>query len=70
MSKTISGVSNGMLEVSSKSNALSSEMENLAGKSHLISGELRSQSKLTNELNAELGKLGVYEKTLGILNHH
>lgn len=63
MSKTISGVSNGMLEVSSKSNALSSEMENLAG-------ELRSQSKLTNELNAELGKLGVYEKTLGILNHH
>jgi len=38
-------------------------MENLAG-------ELRSQSKLTNELNAELGKLGVYEKTLGILNHH
>jgi len=63
MSKTISGVSSGMLEVSSKSNALSSEMENLAG-------ELRSQSKLTNELNAELGKLGVYEKTLGILNHH
>ena len=59
----MSGVSSGMLEVSSKSNALSSEMENLAG-------ELRSQSKLTNELNAELGKLGVYEKTLGILNHH
>jgi len=69
ISKTMSGVSSGLLEVSSKSNTLSSDMENLAGKSHLISGELRSQSKLTAELNTELGKLSVYEKTLDILNH-
>ena len=69
ISKTMSGVSSGLLEVSSKSNTLSSDMENLAEKSHLISGELRSQSKLTDELNTELGKLSVYEKTLDILNH-
>lgn len=69
ISKTMSGVSSGLLEVSSKSNALSSDMENLAGKSHVISSELRSQSKLTDELNIELGKLSVYEKTLDILNH-
>lgn len=69
ISKTMSGVSSGLLEVSSKSNTLSSDMENLAGKSHVISSELRSQSKLTNELNTELGKLSIYEKTLDILNH-
>jgi len=69
LSKTMSGVSSGLLEVSSKSNTLSSDMENLAGKSHVISSELRSQSKLTNELNTELGKLSIYEKTLDILNH-
>nr|WP_316722972.1 methyl-accepting chemotaxis protein [Sulfurospirillum sp. 'SP'] len=69
ISKTMSGVSSGLLEVSSKSNALSSDMENLAGKSHTISNELRSQSRLTDELNKELEKLSVYEKTLDILNH-
>lgn len=69
ISKTMGTVSSGLLEVSSKSNALSSNMENLADKSHLISGELKSQSKLTEELNNELSKLGVYEKTLDILNH-
>ena len=69
ISKTMSGVSNGLLEVSSKSNTLSSDMENLASKSQIISSELRSQSKLTDELNTELSKLSVYEKTLDILNH-
>ena len=63
------GVSSGLLEVSSKSNALSSDMANLAEKSHVISNELRSQSRLTDDLNVELGKLSVYEKTLHILNH-
>ncbi len=69
ISKTMTGVSSGLLEVSSKSNALSSDMENLAGKSQVISAELKSQSKLTEELNNELRKLSVYEKTLDILNH-
>jgi len=69
ISKTMSGVSSGLLEVSSKSNTLSADMENLAEKSQVISNELRSQSKLTDELNTELGKLSVYEKTLDILNH-
>jgi len=69
ISKTMGSVSSGLLAVSSKSNALSSDMENLAEKSQLISGELKSQSKLTEELNNELSKLGVYEKTLDILNH-
>jgi methyl-accepting chemotaxis protein len=68
ISKTMGSVSSGLLAVSSKSNALSSNMENLAEKSQLISGELKSQSKLTEELNNELSKLGVYEKTLDILN--
>jgi len=70
ISKTMSSVSGGLLEVSSKSNALSSDMENLAEKSQIISKELRSQSQLTNGLKAELGKLSVYEKTLSILNSH
>ena len=70
ISKTMSGVSSGLLEVSSKSHSLSTEMETLAEKSQVISHELRSQSKLTDELNAELGKLGVYETTLDILNNH
>ena len=69
ISKTMSGVSSGLLEVSSKSNALSGDMDTLAQKSHTISAELRSQSKLTEELNQELDKLNVYEKTLAILNH-
>lgn len=69
ISKTMNGVSSGLLEVSSKSNTLSSDMENLASKSQIISSELRSQSKLTDELNTELSKLSVYEKTLDILNH-
>jgi len=69
ISKTMGGVSSGLLEVSSKSNALSSDMANLAEKSHVISNELRSQSRLTDDLNVELGKLSVYEKTLHILNH-
>lgn len=68
ISKTMGNVSSGLLAVSSKSNVLSSDMENLAEKSQLISGELKSQSKLTEELNNELSKLGVYEKTLDILN--
>ena len=67
--KMMSGVSNGLMEVSSKSNALSSNMENLAHESKVISGELKSQSKLTDALNSELMKLSVYEKTLDILNH-
>lgn len=70
ISKTMSSVSGGLLEVSSKSNALSSDMENLAEKSQIISKELRSQSQLTGGLKAELGKLSVYEKTLSILNSH
>ncbi|AFL68652.1 methyl-accepting chemotaxis protein [Sulfurospirillum barnesii] len=69
ISGTMSGVSGGLMEISSKSNALSEDMESLAGKSHVISAELRSQSKLTDALNSELGKLSVYEKTLDILNH-
>lgn len=70
ISKTMSSVSGGLLEVSSKSNALSSDMENLAEKSQIISKELRSQSQLTDGLKVELGKLSVYEKTLSILNSH
>ncbi|WP_414716694.1 methyl-accepting chemotaxis protein [Sulfurospirillum sp. UBA5727] len=68
--QTMNGVSGGLLEVSAKSNALSSDMENLAEKSQIISKELRSQAQLTDGLKVELGKLNVYEKTLGILNSH
>jgi hypothetical protein len=68
ISKTMSGVSGGMMEVSSKSQALSGDMENLANQSHAISGELRSQSQLTQTLNGELQKLRTYEETLDILH--
>lgn len=68
ISSSMSGVSKGLLEMSTKSTDLSSEMEDLSGKSQNISQELQSQSLITAQLNDELTKLQVYEKTLNILN--
>ncbi|MFZ3054263.1 MAG: methyl-accepting chemotaxis protein [Sulfuricurvum sp.] len=68
ISETMNNVSAGLTTMSSKSLQLSNEMEELAHESQSISGELRSQSLLTQELNNELNKLHVYEKTLDILN--
>ncbi|MCR1810114.1 methyl-accepting chemotaxis protein [Sulfurospirillum sp. DNRA8] len=68
ISKTMGGVSSGLMDVSSKSGTLSSNMEKLAEQSHTISNELKSQATLTQTLGEELQKLGVYEKTLDILH--
>ena len=68
ISASMSGVSEGLLEMSNKSSNLSIEMEELSGKSQIIADELQSQSVLTEQLNSELVKLHVYEKTLDILN--
>ena len=68
ISVSMSGVSEGLLEMSTKSSNLSVEMEELSGKSQTIARELQSQSVLTEQLNGELTKLQVYEKTLDILN--
>jgi cell division protein FtsL len=63
------GVSEGLLHMASSSTHLSHEMNDLSQKSQGIATELASQSRLTEELNTELTKLSVYEKTLDILNH-
>ena len=68
ISETMKNVSTGLTTMSSKSLVLSNEMEVLSDKSLSISDELRSQSLLTQQLNNELNKLQVYEKTLDILN--
>jgi len=68
ISKTMGGVSSGLMDVSSKSSTLSGNMEKLAEQSHTISHELKSQAALTQTLGEELQKLGVYEKTLDILH--
>ena len=63
------GVSEGLLQMADSSAHLSHEMNDLTQKSQKVASELSSQSRLTEQLNTELVKLSVYEKTLDILNH-
>jgi methyl-accepting chemotaxis protein len=63
------GVSEGLLQMADNSTNLSHEMNDLTQKSQKVATTLSSQSRLTEELNTELAKLSVYEKTLDILNH-
>jgi methyl-accepting chemotaxis protein len=63
------GVSEGLLQMADSSTHLSQEMNDLTQKSQIIASKLSSQSRLTEELNTELNKLSIYEKTLDILNH-
>jgi len=63
--RTISG---DLSKMTQSSLSLSHHMNDLSSQSQVIAKDLESQSRLTEQLNSELEKLNVYEKTLDILN--
>lgn len=69
ISSVMRSISGDLSKMTQSSQNLSVNMNELSSQSQEIAKELESQSRLTEQLNTELDKLSVYEKTLDILNH-
>jgi hypothetical protein len=68
ISSVMRSISADLSSMTQSSQSLSLNMNELSSQSQEIAKELESQSKLSEQLNSELDKLGTYEKTLDILN--
>lgn len=69
ISNVMRSISAELSKMTHNSSSLSLSMNELSAQSQEVAKELESQSRLTGQLNVELNKLSVYEKTLDILNH-
>ena len=69
ISNVMRSISGDLSKMTHNSSNLSLNMNELSSQSQEVAKELESQLSLTKQLNIELDKLSVYEKTLDILNN-